>query len=34
MPDPDGYDCEGVDIDAFDAQFPPKEKVRLPGQLA
>lgn len=32
--DPDGYDCEGVDIDAFDAQFPPKEKVRLPGQLA
>ena len=32
--DPDGYDCEGVDIDAFDAQFPPKEKMRLPGQLA
>ena len=31
--DPDGYDCEGVDIDAFDAQFPPKEKLKLPGQL-
>lgn len=31
--DPDGYDCEGVDIDAFDARFPPKEKMRLPGQL-
>ncbi|MEA4964921.1 MAG: N-acetyltransferase [Oscillospiraceae bacterium] len=31
--DPDGYDCEGVDIDAFDAQFPPKEKRKLPGQL-
>lgn len=31
--DPDGYDCEGVDIDAFDAQFSPKEKLKLPGQL-
>jgi predicted N-acetyltransferase YhbS len=31
--DPDGYDCEGVDIDAFDVQFPPKEKLKLPGQL-
>lgn len=31
--DPDGYDCEGVDIDAFDAQFPPKKKMKLPGQL-
>ena len=31
--DPDGYDCEGVDIDAFDMQFPPKEKLKLPGQL-
>lgn len=31
--DPDGYDCEGVDIDAFDAQFSPKEKRKLPGQL-
>jgi putative acetyltransferase len=31
--DLDGYDCEGIDIDAFDAQFPPKEKMKLPGQL-
>lgn len=31
--DPDGYNCEGVDIEAFDAQFPPKEKLKLPGQL-
>lgn len=31
--DPDGYDCEGVDIDAFDAQFPPKKKLKLLGQL-
>lgn len=31
--DPDGYDCESIDIDAFDVQFPPKEKLKLPGQL-
>lgn len=31
--DPNGYDCEGADIDAFDAQFPPKEKLKLPGQF-
>lgn len=31
--DPDGYDCEGIDIDAFDTKFPPKEKLKLPGQL-
>ncbi|MCI1959782.1 MAG: N-acetyltransferase [Clostridia bacterium] len=31
--DPDGYDCEGVNIDTFDAQFPPKKKLKLPGQL-
>jgi predicted N-acetyltransferase YhbS len=31
--DPDGYDCEGIDIDTFDAQFPPKKKLKLPGQL-
>ncbi|MDR3551646.1 MAG: N-acetyltransferase [Clostridia bacterium] len=31
--DPDGYDCEGADIEAFDAQFPSKEKLKFPGQL-
>ncbi len=31
--DPDGYVVEDADVDAFDANFPPKEKKRLPGQL-
>lgn len=31
--DPEGYDCENVDIDAFDSQFPPKQKLRLPTQI-
>lgn len=31
--DPDGYDCKGLDIDAFDAKFPKKQKLKLPGQL-
>lgn len=31
--DPDGYDCEGVDIDLFDSRFPLKKKEKLPGQL-
>ena len=31
--DPDGYDCEGVDVDAFDAEFPPKQKQKLPTQI-
>lgn len=31
--DPDGYDCEDVDIDTFDMQFPPKEKMKFLGQL-
>ena len=34
---PDGYFCAEQDPEAFaafDAQFPPREKLRLPGQLA
>jgi len=31
--EPSGYDVEGVDIDAFDAEFPPKIKMKLPGQI-
>lgn len=32
--DPDGYFVEEAEIDEFDRQFPPKEKLKLPGQLA
>ena len=31
--DPEGYFVEDADVDAFDADFPPKEKKKLPGQL-
>ena len=31
--DPDGYMVEEVDVDEFDANFSPKEKLKLPGQL-
>lgn len=31
--DPAGYLVEEADVEAFDAEFPPKEKKRLPGQL-
>ena len=31
---PDGYFADDADIEAFDRQFPPKEKRVLPGQLA
>lgn len=31
--DPQGYLVNEALADAFDAQFPPKEKVKLPGQL-
>ena len=31
--EPSGYDVEGVDIDAFDAEFPPKIKMKLPSQI-
>ena len=31
---PDGYFADDADIEAFDRQFPPKEKRALPGQLA
>lgn len=32
--DPEGYFVEDAAVDAFDAEFPPKEKKKLPGQLA
>lgn len=31
--DPEGYFVEETEADAFDAHFPPKEKLKLPGQL-
>lgn len=31
--DPDGYFVEEAEVDEFDRQFPPKEKLKLPGQL-
>ena len=32
--EPDGYFiCDRKDVEAFDRQFPPKEKLRLPGQI-
>ena len=31
--DPEGEYDEDADVDAFDAEFPPKEKKKLPGQL-
>ena len=31
--DPEGYFVADADVDAFDADFPPKEKKKLPGQL-
>ncbi len=30
---PEGYFLNEADIERFDAQFPPKEKLKLPGQL-
>ena len=30
---PQGYYVSDEDVDAFDRQFPPKEKMKLPGQL-
>ena len=32
--DPEGYFADNSDVEAFDAKFPPKEKKKLPGQLA
>lgn len=32
--DPPGYFVSDEDVDAFDAAFPPREKLKLPGQLA
>ena len=31
--DPDGYFVSDAEAEAFDRQFPPKEKRKLPGQL-
>ncbi len=31
--EPDGYFVNDADVDEFDAQFPPKPKLKLPGQL-
>ena len=30
---PDGYFVDDSEAEAFDSQFPPKEKLKLPGQL-
>ena len=30
---PQGYYVEDADVDAFDKDFPPKEKLKLPGQI-
>ena len=30
---PAGYYVDDADVDAFDSSFPPKEKLRLPGQI-
>ncbi|UNC93856.1 N-acetyltransferase [Candidatus Contubernalis alkalaceticus] len=32
--DPDGYMVEDTDVEKFDVNFSPKEKKKLPGQLA
>lgn len=31
--EPEGYFVNDAEVEAFDAQFPPKEKLKLPGQL-
>lgn len=31
--DPEGYFVDEAEAEIFDAQFPPKEKLKLPGQL-
>ena len=31
--DPDGYVTDDAEVDSFDASFPPREKLVLPGQL-
>ncbi len=31
--DPEGYFADEAEAERFDAQFPPREKLRLPGQL-
>lgn len=31
--EPDGYSADPKDVDEFDRLFPPREKLRLPGQI-
>ena len=31
--DPEGYVVDEADVEAFDAHFPPRQKLKLPGQL-
>ena len=31
--DPEGYFVDEADVEAFDAHFPPRKKLKLPGQL-
>ena len=31
--DPEGYVVDEADVEAFDAHFPPRKKLKLPGQL-
>ena len=30
---PQGYYVDDADVEAFDRDFPPKEKLKLPGQI-
>jgi len=30
---PQGYYVDDADVEAFDRGFPPKEKLKLPGQI-
>ena len=30
---PQGYYVDDADVEAFDKDFPPKEKLKLPGQI-
>ena len=30
---PQGYYVDGADVEEFDKAFPPKEKLKLPGQI-
>jgi len=30
---PQGYYVNEADVEEFDKQFPPKEKIKIPGQI-